>query len=148
MGLFDRVRDLFGRKPGPYEEAQSERVEAIRGAVPEDASGLDYLLAMVALISEAEEKDVGPDTRILEDLAFGDTEYMELEILCEDLFGIQISSAELNLADTLGDLARTLDRKRGIDSKRKAPAKKKEEAEDVEAGDEAEDDGEDGEEEE
>ncbi|MHC4600659.1 MAG: hypothetical protein ACYS47_16820 [Planctomycetota bacterium] len=112
MGLFDRVRDLFRKPPGPYEGAQQEKVEAIRGAVAEDAATLDFVKACVALISEADEEKAKAEARLLEDLEFGDLEIMELEILCEDLFSIKISSAEMNLVDTLGDLASLIDRKK------------------------------------
>lgn len=114
MGLFDRVRDIFGKKtPGPYEAAQRERVDAVRRAVPEDAPTLESVRAVVALITAAEEEDVKGDSRILEDLGFGDLEMMELELICEDLFGVQLASDDLNLADTLEDLARIIDRKKG-----------------------------------
>ena len=117
MGLFERVRELFGKPAGPYEKAQKERVEAVRKAVPDGSPTLDYLLAMVALVSDAEEKKVGADSRLLEDLEFGDLEYMEIELLCEDLFGVEIPGSELNLAESLGDLARMIDRLRGVESK-------------------------------
>ncbi|MHC5039213.1 MAG: hypothetical protein ACYTHM_18045 [Planctomycetota bacterium] len=113
MGLFDQVRKLFGRPPGPYEAAQKERVEAIRGAVEEGGATLEFLRAMVALISEAKEEEVKGESHLLEDLQFGDVEMMELELLCEDLFEIELSGAELNLVDTLSDLATLIDRKKG-----------------------------------
>ncbi|MHC4777331.1 MAG: hypothetical protein ACYTFG_02010 [Planctomycetota bacterium] len=112
MGLFDRVRDLFRRPPGPYEEAQKERVEAIRGALPEDAPTLEAVRASIALISETEEEKVKGESRLLEDLELGDVEMMELELLCEDMFEIQISGSEMRLVDTLSDLASLIDRKR------------------------------------
>ena len=90
-----------------------EKVEAIRGAMSEDAETMDFVRASVALISEAEEEKTKAETRFLEDLEFGDLEMMELEILCEDLFSIDIKGAEMNLVDTLGDLASLIDRKRG-----------------------------------
>ncbi|GEM_PF-2829723 len=112
MNIFDRVRRIFGKKDSHYEAALRKRADAIREALPEDASTLDRLKAILALVSDAEEDTVEAESRLLEDLELGDMEIMEIEILSEDVFGVDLSTAELNLADTLGDLADLIDGKR------------------------------------
>lgn len=113
MGLIDRVRSLFGGdREGPYEEAHRERLEAIRTALQEEATTLDALVAAVGLLSAADPEKITADARLLEDLGLGDLEMMELEVICEDFFRVPISSSELNLAETLQDLARMIDKKR------------------------------------
>ena len=114
MGLFERVRGLFAGERGPYEESHRERVKAVRAAVGDDASTLDLVKAVVALVAPSlEEKDVEGEARLLEDLGFGDLEMTELEVLCEDLFGVSISQTELNLLDTVDDLVKFIDEKKG-----------------------------------
>jgi acyl carrier protein len=56
---------------------------------------------------------VDAGSRLLEDLHLGDVEMMELELLVEELFGVRLSRSDLNVPETLGELAALIDKRGG-----------------------------------